>query len=110
MARRGEFLLGGAWLGVVGQKRKEAIMETFGFGVIIISIVIAILLFLALREFFCWYFKINEHLKKQDEIIALLKTANKTGEKARAPLNSVEKEVYSETSITKEMIDRLTSN
>jgi hypothetical protein len=84
-------------------------MEAAGFVVIIISIVVSILLFLVLREFFCWYFKINEHLKKQDEIIELLKTVNKTGEKARIPLNSAEKQVYSETSITKEMIDKLTN-
>jgi adenine C2-methylase RlmN of 23S rRNA A2503 and tRNA A37 len=82
-------------------------MELF---IIVVIIIISILAFLALREFFCWYFKINDRLKKQDEIIELLKTVNKTGEKVRVPLNPVEKQVYSETEITKEMIEKLTDN
>jgi uncharacterized membrane protein len=109
-------MAGVAWLGWVRHgragaadrsKRKEGVMEAFGFMTIIILIAVSIVLFLVLREFFCWYFKINEHLKKQDEIIELLKTVNKTEEKARMPLNSAEKQVYSETSITKEMIEKL---
>jgi hypothetical protein len=79
-----------------------------GMFVYVIILIVSILIFLALREFFCWYFKINEHLKKQDEIIELLKTVNKTGDKVRVPLNSAEKQVYSETEITKEMIEKLT--
>jgi hypothetical protein len=34
---------------------------------------IAILLFLVLREIFCWYYKINERVDQNKEIIRLLK-------------------------------------
>jgi len=46
-------------------------------------LIISVLVFLGLREFFCWYFKINEHLqlqrdslKVQKEILNELKFSN----------------------------------
>lgn len=39
----------------------------------ILAVVAAILVFMALREFFCWYTKVNEKLKLQQETNDLLK-------------------------------------
>lgn len=39
----------------------------------ILIIALIILLLLAARELSCWYFKINDHLAKQDETNKLLK-------------------------------------
>jgi hypothetical protein len=56
-----------------------------GMLTIVIAIVVSILIFLVLREFFCWYFKINEHLKKQGEIIeALVKGTGELVKEIRA--------------------------
>lgn len=38
-----------------------------------IGVFVAVLVFLVLREFVCWYFKINERIANQREIIGLLK-------------------------------------
>jgi hypothetical protein len=40
---------------------------------ILIAIVVAVLLFLVLREVFCWYNKVNERIANQKEIISLLR-------------------------------------
>ena len=40
-------------------------------GMIIITIVILIAIFLLLREVSCWYFKINQNLKIQEELLKL---------------------------------------
>lgn len=36
-------------------------------------LIISILVFLGLREFFCWYFKINERLQLQRDALKLQK-------------------------------------
>lgn len=37
------------------------------------SILLLIVLFFLLRELFCWYWKINKHLKVEEEILETLK-------------------------------------
>ena len=48
----------------------------FSLGVIITGILLAILVFILLREFWCWYYKVNQKMKNQEEIIDLLKKQN----------------------------------
>lgn len=43
------------------------------FWMIVIMIVIGILIFLAIRELICWYYKINKMVENQEEIIRLLR-------------------------------------
>jgi hypothetical protein len=55
-------------------------MEAYNFTIIIAAIAaiaVFVLIYLTLRRFFCWYFKTGEILKKQDEIIDLLKAIKK---------------------------------
>ena len=47
-------------------------MESYYSGIITILIIIVVLFFV-LREVNCWYWKINERIKLQNEIITLLK-------------------------------------
>jgi len=44
-----------------------------GGGELIFGIVICVLLFLALRELFCWYYKINEGLRELKQLNANIK-------------------------------------
>jgi len=44
--------------------------------VILLTTLIAILIFLILRNFWCWYYKINQRVKNQEEIIELMKKQN----------------------------------
>jgi len=47
---------------------------------IIVIVVIAITVFLVLREFTCWYFKINKQIALQQAILrSLLKTYERNG-------------------------------
>ena len=47
-------------------------MEGIGaIGTIIIAVVVLIIIFLLLREVSCWYFKINQNLKIQEELLKL---------------------------------------
>lgn len=43
----------------------------------IIFLIVAIIVLLILREFWCWYWKIHKRLDRQDEIIDLLKEQNR---------------------------------
>lgn len=43
----------------------------------VIGFLIMIGIFLMGREIYCWYFKINERVKKMDEMISLLTDQNK---------------------------------
>ena len=43
----------------------------------IISILVSVLIFLILREFFCWYFKINKRISLMEELISEIKKMNK---------------------------------
>ena len=55
---------------------------------IVLLIVIFVLVFLVLREFVCWYYKVNERLENQREIIRLLKELvekEKAGNKEESP-------------------------
>ena len=55
-------------------------MQNLGGGVLIFGLVglaISIGLFILLRGLVLWYYKIDERIKKQDEIINLLKENNK---------------------------------
>ncbi|EHJ49489.1 hypothetical protein DFW101_3493 [Solidesulfovibrio carbinoliphilus subsp. oakridgensis] len=47
----------------------------FGIGIVELSIVFGVLLliFLLLREFNCWYFKINEHIQDQWKQLVVLR-------------------------------------
>lgn len=40
---------------------------------VIVGLVVAIVVSLLLRELNCWYWKINEHVQNQEEIIRLLR-------------------------------------
>lgn len=41
---------------------------------ILFSLCIIIVVFMAFRELFCWYWKINKRIEQQDEIIQLLRS------------------------------------
>lgn len=43
---------------------------------LIITIAIAIAIFILCRELICWYYKINKSISNQEEIIKLLKDIN----------------------------------
>lgn len=47
------------------------IMGALFMGLAIVSIIIV--LFLVLREFFCWYWKINKHIEIQEELLENIK-------------------------------------
>lgn len=47
-------------------------VSLYNWGVLLIVIVISIVLFLAMREVICWYFKINQRITNQGKIISLL--------------------------------------
>jgi hypothetical protein len=60
-------------------------MEASNFSSVAIVAIVAlaaigfvVLACLVLRKFFCWYFKIDEILQKQDTVIELLKVTAKT--------------------------------
>jgi hypothetical protein len=42
-------------------------------GILIISAIVAVVLFIIMREVSCWYFKINKRVEQNDEVIRLLK-------------------------------------
>ncbi len=48
--------------------------ETIYYGIIVLVIVFAI--FILTREFWCWYFKINERLTEQEKTNKLLEGIN----------------------------------
>jgi hypothetical protein len=55
-------------------------MQNLGIGGLIfglVSLAISIGIFILLRGLVLWYYKIDERIKKQDEIINLLKENNK---------------------------------
>jgi hypothetical protein len=43
------------------------------FVLYILGILIAAAIFISVRRFWCWYFKIDQRLEKYDEIISLLR-------------------------------------
>lgn len=47
-----------------------------GFGSFLITLIIAIVIFILCRELICWYYKINKSISNQEEIIKLLKDIN----------------------------------
>lgn len=51
----------------------------FGIGIVevLISLVIAIIIFLVCREFFCWYWKINQRVELLKAIKSLLEQQTK---------------------------------
>lgn len=49
----------------------DKLMETAG-GVILVFFLIGIVVFLILRHFWCWYWKINERVRLMEEANALL--------------------------------------
>lgn len=55
-------------------------MDTF-----LLIVLICILIFIAIRELVCWYYKINKMVSNQNEIIRLLK---KIAHESDAPLNN----------------------
>jgi len=53
-------------------------MNEFGGLALLITFVIALLIFLLLREFWCWYWKINKLVSLQRETNELLRTLVKS--------------------------------
>ncbi len=50
-----------------------------GLGTFFLIVLICVIIFIAIRELLCWYYKINKMVSNQDEIIRLLKKiANET--------------------------------
>lgn len=49
---------------------------------IIFIVIITLAVFVLVREIVCWYFKINERISNQKEIINQLKIANKYASQA----------------------------
>ena len=47
--------------------------SSLGFDQIIAILICLILAYIVLREFFCWYYKINERIKNQKETNDLLR-------------------------------------
>lgn len=52
--------------------------ESTLLGGLAISLLVILIIFLLLREVWCWYWKINEALGKMDLIIALLQNISKS--------------------------------
>ena len=48
--------------------------------IVLIALLVTIGIFLLLREFYCWYFKINEISKKLDQMVELLKINQQGGD------------------------------
>ena len=44
-----------------------------GLGTFFLIVLICVIIFIAIRELLCWYYKINKMVSNQDEIIRLLK-------------------------------------
>ena len=57
---------------------------------LIFGLVVGVLIFLLLREFFCWYFKINRRLAIEMDILRQLRIANGLVPDGDTPRDSVE--------------------
>jgi len=53
---------------VIYSQNSQTLDEVFFYGLII-----SVIIFLILREFWCWYFKINQRITNQTQTIKLLK-------------------------------------
>ena len=62
--------------------------ETGQITVILISILIAMVFFLLIREIICWYYKINTRIELQTETNSLLKELVKKSENKIAKINN----------------------
>ncbi len=59
-----------------------------------VMLAVIILVFILLREFNCWYWKINERIRLQKEMIELLKEiAEKSGTRPDAPDAGLKSEI-----------------
>jgi hypothetical protein len=67
-------------------------MDSQALGALVVTIVIFIGIFLLFREFFCWYWKINERIALQKDILAALNGKAVRFARDDAPLDSAESE------------------
>lgn len=58
---------------------------------VVLRLIVSVIVFLLLRELFCWYIKINRMVNRQDEIIRLLKViAGETIDTAKPEVETIE--------------------
>lgn len=86
-------------------------MEFLSPTALIIILVVAILLFFALREVNCWYWKINRQIELQHEIIDLLKKLNDHKENKEInpsePVGPVEQTSLNDPEVMEQLLNQL---